>query len=63
MAPVGNSGIHPSVAEQDSVRSVFAIRTGDGWVVEIKSNYPLSRPLDDRLTSMLHGVLLEDDHQ
>jgi hypothetical protein len=53
--------VNVSAAEGDAVRSVFAIRTGDGWVVELKSNRPLDRLLVDRLTSMLHGVLAEDD--
>jgi hypothetical protein len=54
-------GASSSAADEGSVKSVFAIRTVDGWVVDIKSNRPLSRPLVDRLTSMLHRVLEDDD--
>ncbi len=60
-APPTSSADPVTTSEQDAVRSVFAIRTSDGWVVEIKSNQPLSRPMVERLTSMLQGVLPEDD--
>jgi hypothetical protein len=52
-----------SEMEEDSVQSVFGMRTGDGWIVEIKSNRPLSKPLVERLTSMLHGVVGEGEGQ
>jgi hypothetical protein len=51
----------PSEIEQDEVQSVFGVRTVDGWIVEIKSNRPLSKPLVERLTLMLHGVVSEDE--
>jgi hypothetical protein len=54
-------GAPSGATEPDSVRPIFAVRTGDGWVVEINSNQPLSRPFVDRVTAMLHAVLSEGD--
>jgi hypothetical protein len=54
-------GVQSVATELDSVRPIFAVRTDDGWVVEINSNQPLSRPFVDRVTAMLNGVLSEGD--
>ncbi len=50
-----------SPTNDDKARSVFAVRTEDGWSIEIKSNRPLSRPLIERLASMLRRVGSEGD--
>jgi len=46
-----------SATRDGKAEPVFAIRTDDGWVVEIKSNRPLSRAMVDRLISMLNGLV------
>jgi len=46
--------------DEEPITSGFSVRTGDGWVVEIRSNRLLSRSLVDRLTAMLHGTISED---
>lgn len=59
--PSTTSGAPRSAAVKDAVRSVFAVNTADGWVVEINSNRPLDKPLVERLTVMLHAVLSAQD--
>ena len=54
-------GPHAPNPKEDDVKSIFAIRTADGWVVDIRSNRPLSGPLVDRLTWMLNRVLDDDE--
>jgi hypothetical protein len=54
---------HPSEAEHETVHSVFSVKTSDGWVIDIKSNRPLTRPLLDRLTTMLDGVVSGEDER
>lgn len=44
----------------DDAPSVFAIRTADGWVVDLRSNRPLSRSVVERLTAMLLAVAPAD---
>jgi hypothetical protein len=61
--PPADSGTGVAAGKETATRSVFAVRTGDGWAVDLRSNRPLSRALVDRLTSMLRGILPEDEEQ
>ena len=58
-----DSGTGVAAGKEDATRSVFAVRTDDGWAVDLRSNRPLSRALVDRLISMLRGLLSEDETQ
>jgi hypothetical protein len=61
--PSADSETGVAAEKEAATRSVFAVRTGDGWAVDLRSNRPLSRALVDRLISMLRGVLPEDEKQ
>ena len=56
------SGTDVATGKDAATRSVFAVRTGDGWAVDLRSNRPLSKALVDRLIAMLL-VLPEDEEQ
>jgi hypothetical protein len=46
-------------ADDPTMRTVFAVKMEDGYAVELRANYPLSRPMVDRLTALLDAVLEE----
>ena len=54
------AGAPRSAPEEDAIPSVFGVRTGDGWVVDIRSNQPLTKSFVDRLMAMLHGIVEQD---
>ena len=50
-----------SAAEADdpTLPTVFAVKMEDGYAVDLRANYPLSRPMVDRLIALLDAVLEE----
>jgi hypothetical protein len=50
-----------STDEESGVAPIFTIRTDDGWIVELRSNEPLSKALAERLSAMLRRVLADDN--
>jgi hypothetical protein len=54
------SGVQRSAPEEDAIPSIFSVRTGDGWVVDIRSNQPLTNSFVDRLMSMPQGIVQQD---
>jgi hypothetical protein len=54
------SGAQRSAPEEDAIPSVFGVKTGDGWVGDIRSNQPLTKSFVDRLMSMLQGIVQQD---